>query len=78
VYYGEGSYQSKSPYDAVFTISFLWEGTAYLHAAHGKTNPHVYSLIAKTLMTEYGVKTILMERHGKLNSYPISRFVLKE
>jgi len=78
VYCGDNSYESKSKYDAVFTITFLWEGAAFLQAAHGKTNAYVYSLIAKTLETDYGIKTVLMERHGKLNSYPVSKFKLKE
>ena len=74
VYYGDGSYESKSSYDAVFTVTFLWDNSAFLQAGHGKISNQGYQLIAKQLEADYGVKTVIMERHGKIVSYPISRF----
>ena len=77
--YGEkGSYESKTPYEAVFTITFLWDNSVFLHAAHGKINLKVCQEIVKKLQSEYGIKTAYLERHGKVITLTADKFKLKE
>ena len=78
VYSGDSSYEKKSPYDAVFTITFLWNETVFLQAAHGKLDTKVFKLIVDKLEQEYGVKTAFMERHGKLIALTADKFKQKE
>jgi hypothetical protein len=78
VYFGEGSYERKSTYDAVFTITFLCDNTAYFQAAHGKTNLKAYQLIIDKLKKEYNVETVIMERHGRVVRYPVNKLKIPE
>lgn len=64
VYYA-GSYEDRSPFDAVFTVLLLGEGRAKVMAAHGKIDLRAYGAIARALREQHGVMKCEMERHGR-------------
>ena len=62
--YKEGSYEERSPYDAVATITYLDTETVYISGLHGKISiPLLRELVEHLLAC--GVKEIHMDRHGK-------------
>lgn len=63
VYY-TGSYEAKSPFDAVFTVMLLGGGKAKLMAGHGKFDLRAYGAIARLLREQYGVTSVDMDRHN--------------
>ena len=65
VYYGGGSYEARSPFDAVFVIVLEGGGKAYAMAAHGKISVMAYGLAARMLLDQYGVKHVDMNRHRR-------------
>lgn len=65
VYYGGGSFQAKSPFDAVFTVLLLGGGKAKLMAGHGKFDLRAYGAIARQLREQYGVTSVDMDRHQR-------------
>ena len=65
VYYGTGSYEAHSPFDAVFTVVLLGDGRAKVMAGHGTFNLRAYGVIARELREKYGVTSCEMDRHGR-------------
>ena len=73
LYYNEGSYEERTPFDTVFTVSILNNKNAYLRAAKGEITLEAYKEIAKKLITEYNLNTVQMERHGKTITLDLHR-----
>lgn len=65
VYYHGGSYEARSPFDAVFTVILLGNGKAKVMAGHGVFNLRAYGVIARELREKYGVTSCEMDRHGR-------------
>lgn len=65
VYYGDGGFEDRTPFDAVFTAVLLGDGKAKLIAAHGTITRKAYGVIARALRDQYGVTQCDMERRGK-------------
>lgn len=65
VYYSGGSYEARSPFDAVFVIILEGAGKAFAMAAHGRISVRAYGLIARMLLDQYGVHKVDMTRHRR-------------
>lgn len=60
-------YDSRLPYLAIVTVTHLTDATVYLHGAVGKVDRETWE---KTLdlLRDRGVKTVMLERHGKMKT----------
>jgi len=73
IFYTEGSYEERTPFDTVFNITLISPNIAFLRAAKGIITHRAYTLIAQKLQKEYKVKTVQMERDGEIVSITLNR-----
>lgn len=71
--YETGSFEQRSPFDAVFTVMLLGDGKAKLMAAHGHLGIRACGEIARQLRAQYGITALEMERHGRQISVAADR-----
>lgn len=62
-----GGYDKRLPYLAIVTVSHLTDTVVYLHGAVGKVDRETWTGTLD-LLRERGVKTVMLERHGKMKT----------
>ncbi|PIL42029.1 hypothetical protein CR105_26400 [Massilia eurypsychrophila] len=60
-------YARRIPYLAIVTVTHLTDTTAYLHGAVGKVDREMWAATLN-LLRERGVKTVMLERHGRMKT----------
>ena len=60
-------YETRAPYSAILTVTHLTDTTVYLHGAIGKVDRETRAK-AFELLRERGIKTAMMERHGRMKT----------
>ena len=67
VYDRPDGYANRLPYSAIVTVSHLNDTTVYLHGAVGVMDRQVWASLLD-LLREQGVTTVMLERHGRMQS----------
>lgn len=62
-----GGYNARRPYLAIFKVTHLTDTTAYIHSAVGKIDRETRTK-ALNLLREKGIKTVMLERHGRIKT----------
>lgn len=71
-FYTAGSYDEKSPFDAVCTIHHLSDSEVYICGLHGVINREAWRELMDTLRN-LGVSVVRFERHGKEKTVTLQR-----
>jgi len=63
-FYEKGSFEERSPYAAIATLTYIDNDTVYISGLHGHVNKHFYDEVREHFR-KLGIKEVHMERHGK-------------